>query len=140
MTIQKIHKLEQAVIWFLNFEGWELTHTGSEFEHYDAKGITPKGRKCVIEMKFRKTYYETKMLEVKKYEALMSLPEDIVKIYFVSDPKGTYMFWLDGIEKLKSVKKYCPRTTLWNDQKKSKEVYLLDENLASYVNKNKITG
>jgi hypothetical protein len=50
------------------------------------------------------------------------------------------MFWLDGIEKLKSVKKYCPRTTLWNSQKKSKEVYLLEENLASYVNKNKINS
>jgi hypothetical protein len=140
MTIKKIHKLEQAVVWFLNFEGWDLKHTGNEYEYYDAEGITPKGRKCVIEMKFRKTYYETKMLEVKKYEALMSLPEDIVKIYFVSDPKGTYMFWLDGIEKLKSVKKYCPRTTLWNSQKKSKEVYLLEENLASYVNKNKINS
>jgi hypothetical protein len=140
MTIKKIHKLEKAVVWFLNFEGWDLKHTGSEYENYDAEGITPKGIKCVIEMKFRKTYYETKMLEVKKYEALMSLPEDIVKIYFVSDPKGTYMFWLDGIEKLKSVKKYCPRTTLWNSQKKSKEVYLLEENLASYVNKNKINS
>ncbi len=138
MTIKKIHKLEQAVVWFLNFEGWDLKHTGNNYEHYDAEGITPKGRKCVIEMKFRKTYYETKMLEVKKYNALMSLPEDIVKIYFVSDPKGTYMFWLDGIDKLKSVKKYCPRTTLWNANKKSKEVYLLEENLASYVNKNKI--
>ena len=24
MTIKKIHKLEQAVVWFFNFEGWDL--------------------------------------------------------------------------------------------------------------------
>jgi hypothetical protein len=135
MKIEKIHKLEQAVVLFLNgFEGWNLTHTGGSMDCWDAEGTTPKGFKCVIEMKFRKTYYPTKMLELDKYRCLMGLSEDIVKIYFVSDPKGTYFFWLDGIDKLKSVKKYCPKTTLWNSQKKSKEVYLLEESLASYIN------
>lgn len=133
MKINKVHQLENAVVLFLNWEGWELTHTGEGYSYYDAEGFTPKGRKCVIEMKFRSKYYETKMLEVDKYNHLMELPEDVVKIYLVSDPKGTYFFWLDGIEKLKSVEKYCPKTTMWNNQKKHKEVYLLSEDLASYI-------
>jgi hypothetical protein len=135
MKVDTIHKFEKAIVWFLNLDGWNLTHTGQEYEAYDAKGTTPKGRECVIEMKFRKTYYETKMLEVSKYKRLMDLDENIVKIYFVADPNGTYFFWLDGIENLKSVDKYCPRTTLWGSKKKTKEVYLLDESLASIVNK-----
>ncbi len=136
MSLSNVHKLEKAVILLLNsFDGWDLKHTGESYSYYDAEGYTPKGRKCVIEMKFRKKYYETKMLEVEKYNRLMELPDDVVKIYFVSDPQGTYFFWLDGIEALKSVEKYCPRTTMWDSRKKKKEVYLLTEDLASYVHK-----
>jgi len=135
MSLSTTHQLEKAVILILQLDGWDLTHTGGDYTFYDAEGYTPKGRKCVIEMKFRKKYYETKMLEVDKYNRLMALPDDIVKIYFVSDPKGTYFFWLDGIDKLKSVEKYCPRTTLWGNNRKRKEVYLLTEDLASYVTK-----
>ena len=135
MSLSKTHQLEKAVILILRLDGWDLTHTGGDYTFYDAEGYTPKGRKCVMEMKFRNKYYETKMLEVDKYNKLMALPDDIVKIYFVSDPQGTYFFWLDGIDKLKSVEKYCPKTTLWNNSKKRKEVYLLTEDLASYVYK-----
>jgi hypothetical protein len=135
MSLSKVHELEKAVILILQLDGWDLTHTGGDYTFYDAEGYTPKGRKCVMEMKFRNKYYDTKMLEVDKYNRLMALPDDVVKIYFVSDPKGTYFFWLDGIDKLKSVEKYCPRTTLWGSNKKRKEVYLLTEDLASYVYK-----
>lgn len=135
MNIAKVHKLEQAVVWFLNLDGWDLKHTGKDYEIYDASGTTPKGNKCVIEMKFRKTYYPTKMLEVDKYRRLMELPDDVVKIYFVSDPEGTYFFWLDGLAKLEKVEKYCPKTTMWNNGRQKKEVYLLEESLASYVHK-----
>ena len=133
MSLSKVHQLEKAVVLLLNFDGWNLKHTGGDYTFYDAEGFTPKGKRCVIEMKFRTKYYETKMLEVDKYNRLMELPDSVVKIYFVSDPKGTYFFWLDGIEELKSVEKYCPRTTLWGSNKKQKEVYLLSEDLASYI-------
>lgn len=137
MKRETINKLEQAVVLFLNkFDGWDLTHTGEGMLIYDAEGYTPKGRQCVIEMKFRTKYYDTKMLEVSKYDALMALPDHIVKIYLVADPVGTYFFWLDGIDELKSVKKYCPKTTLWSDGRVKKDVYLLTEDLASYVTKN----
>jgi len=136
MKRETINKLEQAVVLFLNkFDGWDLTHTGEGMLIYDAEGYTPKGRQCVIEMKFRTKYYDTKMLEVSKYDALMALPDHIVKIYLVADPVGTYFFWLDGIDELKSVKKYCPKTTLWSDGRVKKDVYLLTEDLASYVTK-----
>ena len=80
MGIAKINKWEQAVVLLLNFDGWELEWTGEGFTHYDAKGKTPKGFDCVIEMKFRNKYYPDKMLEKYKYDALMALDKDIIKI------------------------------------------------------------
>ena len=65
----------------------------------------------------------------------MSQGDDVVKIYFVFDSRGTYFFWLDGIKKFDKMEKYCPQTSLWNAKKEKKEVYLLPEHLASYINK-----
>jgi hypothetical protein len=136
MTRSKTNEFEKAVILLLNtFDNWNLEHTGSTNKVYDAIGMTPKGRKCVIEMKFRTKYYETKMLEVHKYDNLMKLDKDVIKIYFVSDPEGTYFYWLDGIKKFDEVDKYCPTTSYWGAGKQKKKVYLLPENLASYIYK-----
>ena len=74
MDINKVHNLEKAVIQILNLDGWDLDWCGGGFEHYDAVGETPKGHPCVVEMKFRKKYYETKMLEKLKYDKLMDMP------------------------------------------------------------------
>ena len=136
MSIDDVHKWEQAVIILLNFDGWELEWCGGGYEHYDAKGKTPKGFDCVIEMKFRKTYYETKMLEKDKYDALMKLDKDVIKIYFVNDPKGNYMYYLNTLEMPKTEKKYCPDTTMWTKKRVTKEVYLLKENDAVRINLN----
>ena len=130
--IEKTRKFEKALVLFLNvFDDWKLEWNGDGNLPYDAKGFTPKGNKCVIEMKFRKTHYEDKMLEVKKYNDLMELPDDVVKIYFVSDPKGSYWFWLDKLKELNVITKKCPIKTYWNSNKVQKEVYLLPENQAS---------
>lgn len=75
------------------------------------------------------------MLEKKKYEALMSLPNDMVKIYFVSDPEGSYWFWLDKLKDIKVFEKSCPTTSYWGNNKIQKEVFLLKEELASIVDK-----
>jgi|TARA_R110000796_G_scaffold2888_3_gene11174 hypothetical protein len=134
MKITKTGKFEKALVRILNvFDGWKLEWVGPKNLPYDATGYTPKGKKCVVEMKFRTKYYETKMLEKKKYDALMALPEDVVKMYFVSDPKGSYWFWLDKIKELEVLSKNCPSTTFWNKSKVSKEVYLLNEKDASIV-------
>ena len=96
MTIEDLHNWEQAVIILLNFDGWDLTWTGENMNHCDAVGTTPKGYTCALEIKFRKTWYETKMLEQYKYDRLMDMDQS-VKLYFVSDPKGNYMFWLNDL-------------------------------------------
>ena len=137
MNLQTTHKLERAIIAALNIDGWDLTWTGGKFEHYDCVGTTPKGKDCVIEFKFRKTYYDTKILEKYKYDALMNLPYDIVKLYFVADPKGNYLFWLNDLDLKEVTTMLLPDTTLWTKAKVSKEVYLLKEDQASIIQKNK---
>ena len=136
MGISKIKKLEQAVVQVLNFDGWDLKIPEDNFSRYDAYGTTPKGKKCVIEMKFRNKHYEDKMLEKDKYDALMSLDDEIVKIYFVADTKGNFMYWLNTLKMPETVKKYCPDTTMWTKKRLLKDVYLLQENDASIINLN----
>ena len=136
LKIGDVHKWEKAVVGVLNILGWELTHSGEGNKPYDAYGYTPKGYPCVIEMKFRQKYYENKMLEKKKYDTLMALADDVVKLYFVADPKGNYFFWLNKID----ITDYtdaipCPKNSLWGGKKIKKDVYLLPENKASQITK-----
>ncbi|MAN64048.1 MAG: hypothetical protein CMI60_19105 [Parvibaculum sp.] len=134
MGIKEVHKWEQTVVKILNIDGWDLEWSGGSYEHFDARGLTPKNNKCVIEMKFRHTYYETKMLEKLKYDKLMLINEDVHKLYLVFDPKAMYIFWLNNLDLPSLEKMNCPDTTLWTKKKKQKEVYLLEESQASYIN------
>tara|TARA_R100001163_G_scaffold11614_4_gene10625 strand:- start:12985 stop:13401 length:417 start_codon:yes stop_codon:yes gene_type:complete len=135
--IQKTNELEKGLVKLLNnFDDWKLEWVGDLNLCYDAKGYTPKGYECVVEFKFRNKYYKSKLLEKKKYDALMNLPKDVVKIYFVSDPKGTYWFWLNKLDEMELIQKKCPTTTHWGGEKINKEVYLLSEDLASVIDFN----
>jgi len=136
MTIREVHEWERAVVSLLNFDDWDLTWAGGGYQHYDAYGKTSKGKDCVVEMKFRTTYYETKMIEKFKYEKLMDMPSDIVKLYFVNDPKANYLFWLNKISMPEKTELYCPDTTLWTKKRKNKDVYLLEESQATIINSN----
>jgi hypothetical protein len=140
MGIKKINQWEKAVVMLLNFDGWELEWTGEGSSRFDAEGFTPKKNgkrfRCVIEMKFRNKYYEEKMLELDKYSALMNLDEDIIKLYFVNDPKGNFMYWLNTLKMPDTIKKYCPDTTMWTKKRILKDVYLLKENDAVRINLN----
>ncbi len=136
MGIETIQKLEQTVVKFLNFDGWNLKWTGKGYQSYDAKGYTRKGIPCVIEMKFRNKYYEDKMLEKAKYDKLMEMDKDIVKLYFVNDPKGNFLYWLNKIILPKPKEMYCPDTTMWTKKRLLKPVYLLKENQATKINLN----
>ena len=135
MGIKTINEWEKAVVFLLNLDGWELEWCASGNKIYDAIGKTPKGKNCVIEMKFRKKYYEDKMLEKDKYDALMDL-DNVVKLFFVNDPKGNFMYWLNTLDMPKPVKKYCPDTTVYTKKRLLKDVYLLTENDASRININ----
>ena len=132
--MNKQHQLEKAIIKILNLDGWKLKWTGEGSESWDAEGLTPKGKECVIEMKFRNTYYPTKMLEKFKYDKLMNTGK--VAFYFVNDPKANYMFWLNDIQMPEPVDKYCPSTTMWQNNKVMKPCYLLEESQAAMVNNN----
>lgn len=136
MEISEVHKWERAVTMLLNVLGWDLEWVGKEDKSWDAEGYSMYNRKVVIEMKFRDKYYEEKLLEKYKYDKLMELPDDIIKIYFVNDPKANYMFWLDKIDMPEPIELYCPSTTIWNSKKIKKQVYLLKENMASRINLN----
>mgnify|MGYP003634234901 FL=1 len=140
MGIKKINQWEKAVVMLLNFDGWELKWTGEGSSRFDAEGFTPekngKRFRCVIEMKFRNKYYEEKMLELDKYSALMNLDDDIIKLYFVNDPKGNFMYWLNTLKMPDTIKKYCPDTTMWTKKRILKDVYLLKENDAVRINLN----
>jgi hypothetical protein len=136
MGIETIKKLEQTVVKFLNLDGWKLEWTGDGFKNYDACGFTRKGIPCVIEMKFRNKYYEDKMLEKSKYDSLMKIDKEVVKLYFVNDPKGNFLYWLNTIILPEPKKMYCPDTTMWTKKRLLKPVYLLKENQASKINLN----
>jgi hypothetical protein len=128
--LDKIYALEKKVLNHLNSKGWDLVHTGEGTLPYDAKGKTPKGFDCVIEMKFRDKYYDTKLLELAKYRKLMKLDSDIQKFYFVSDPNGGYMFWLNKMKDFQESTLYCPQKTFWNSKKQNKNIFLLKEEQA----------
>jgi hypothetical protein len=135
--IDKTNKFELSLVKLLNaFEGWDLKWVGDENLCYDAIGKTPKGVDCVMEMKFRKKYYDTKLIEKKKFDNLMALDDNVVKIYFVSDPQGTYFFWLNKLKDMDIIDQKCPSTTFWRKHKIEKQVYMLKENWASIINKN----
>ena len=132
--VNKIHKLEKAIVLLLNLDGWKLKWTGEGSESWDAEGLTPKGKECVIEMKFRNKHYNTKMNEKAKYDKLIATGK--VALYFVNDPKANYLFWLNDIELPEPENKYCPETTMWGNKKVLKPVYLLEESKAIIINKN----
>lgn len=136
MELKKVNDWEKAVVFLLNLDGWELEWCAAGNKIYDAVGKTPKGKDCVIEMKFRTKYYDTKMLEKDKYDALMALDSDIVKIYFVNDAKGNFMYWLNTTEMPAPVKKYCPDTSVYTKKRMLKDVYLLEESAAVRININ----
>lgn len=128
------HKWEQAIINVLNLDGWELEWTGNEFEHFDAKGKTPKGFDCVMEFKLRHAYYSTKVLEKYKYDKLMEM--DCLKFYYVFDEVGNYLYYLDTL-KLPEPKIIKSKTTEKYENKNliDKIVFMLSESQASIINK-----
>jgi hypothetical protein len=87
-------------------------------------------------MKFRKKYYPDKLLEKYKYDKLMSLDKEVVKLYFVNDPRGNYLYWLDNLNMPEPETRDIKKTTLWANDKTAKEIYLLPESKASIINYN----
>lgn len=128
------HKWEQGIIQLLNLDGWQLEWTGKQYEHFDAKGKTPKGYNCLMEIKVRNKYYNEKIIEKYKYDKLMA-QNNCMKFYYVFDEQGNYLFHLDNLKLELSILE-CPSTTSFeNKEKRTKEVYLLTESQASIINR-----
>ena len=127
------HKWEQGIIHLMNLDGWQLEWTGEAFEHYDAKGKTPKGFDCVIEFKLRNKYYQTKILEQYKYLKLMQEP-NVMKFYYVFDCKGNYLYYLDNL-KLPEIEPMQLQSTTYfeNNNTVNKDCYMLSESMASII-------
>ena len=53
---------------------------------------------------------------------------------FVNDPKGNYMFWLNDLKLDDPDELYCPKTTMWDNAKRKKSVYLLREEQSIITN------
>ena len=128
-NIEKIHLLEQQLVFLLNLDGWQLEWTGEDYSHYDAEGLDLNGRKCIIEFKFRSEAYTDKMLEVYKYQALLDVV--IAKRYYaVIDFKGVWVFDLDSIE-YTSQTINSPKQSIFRDNNKvEKEVMMLEKSSA----------
>ena len=137
MTTEQTHKWEQGIIHLLNLDGWQLEWTGGDYEHYDAKGKTPKGYNCILEIKIRNEYYPTKLLERFKYKHLMS-HKDCLKFYYVFDSKGNYLYFLDQLKLPEENNVQAGATTYsqGNKSKVNKSVYMLTESQAVIINKN----
>lgn len=128
------NKWEKGIVLLLTLDGWDLEWTGGEFEHYDARGKTPKGFDCVIEFKLRNAYYPTKVLEKYKYDKLMQM--DCLKFYYVFDSRGNYLYYLDSLELPEPNIINCKATTDFErDEYVNKTVYFLSESQASLINK-----
>lgn len=131
--LDKTHIWEQGIVQLLNLDGWELEWCGGSFEHYDAIGKTPKGFDCIIEFKLRSAYYPTKVLEVYKFEKLMSEPKQH-KFYYVFDAKGNYLYHLNTLKLPEKINMFAGITTYFGDEKKiNKPVYMLSESQASIL-------
>jgi hypothetical protein len=138
MTIEQTHVWEQGIIQLLNLDGWELEWTGGEYEHYDAKGKTPKGYNCIVEIKIRNEYYPTKLLEKFKYDHLMS-QKNCLKFYYVFDSKGNYLYFLDQLKLPEENNLQAGSTTYFDNKNKvNKPVYMLTESQAVIINKNNL--
>jgi hypothetical protein len=137
MTTEQTRKWEQGIIHLLNLDGWQLEWTGGDYEHYDAKGKTPKGYNCILEIKIRNEYYPTKLLERFKYEHLMS-QKNCLKFYYVFDTKGNYLYFLDQLKLPEQNNVQAGATTYsqGNKSKVNKSVYMLTESQAVIINKN----
>ena len=129
MGNKKTDEWEKAVVFLLNLDGWDLEWTGGGGCVYDAKGKTPKGKTCVLEIKFRKKHYnDGMMLEKKKYDALIAESEKHldIPVYVNSTPDGVYLWSLYLIKPKWETNYLNPATTQFGNRNRvPKEVTYL---------------
>lgn len=136
MDFATIFELETQLVFLLNLDGWQLIKSEDEFAVFDAYGYDTNGKRCVVEFKFRNDYYDTKMMELKKYDSLMAI-NTTKKYYCVIDSGGAYMFDLDHIDKSDCHTIDLPKKTITDKpEKKQKQIFFLKKSDAIAYNYN----
>ena len=73
MTKDDTDKYEKTIcLWLNGFLDFRLDWVGENNTFYDLIGTTPKGNKCVVEIKVRNKYYKDKMLEISRIRNLQA--------------------------------------------------------------------
>lgn len=106
-----------------------------EYSSYDAEED-----RYILEIKNRRSYYPTKIIEIYKMVANYQKSQLLGKVflYVVSDEKGIYVFNInkniDDIVRLPVTKKHQPvNTDFGSDKKIIKLTYELDESIATII-------
>jgi hypothetical protein len=88
----------------------DLVMSRNQFSKWDCYSPSTKLR---IELKCRRTHYDTLLIERKKYDALMykATHNGDRPAYINSTPEGVYVFLLDEIKEPKWIIKSMPATT-----------------------------
>ena len=111
MTRDEIYKLENELIFLLNMSGWHIQWSEDKYCHYDAIGTDLNGKSCILEFKFRRAYYKTKILECKKWNRLTQYKSD--KTYYcVVDKKGCFVYDIGDIDHQNVITLDLPKETI----------------------------
>lgn len=122
MTRADVYELENELIFLLNMSGWKIKWSEEKYCRYDAIGTDLKGQTCVLEFKFRRKYYPTKILETKKYNALLDQNKEMY--YCVVDIKGCHIYDLQNLNRNNLIELHLPKETITeNIEKESRWVY-----------------
>ena len=125
MTRADVYELENELIFLLNMSGWKIRWSKEKYCIYDAIGTNLKGQSCVLEFKFRRKFYKTKILETKKYNALLDQQTE-QKYYCVVDQKGCHIYEFRSIDRNNLIELNLPKETITqNIEKESRWVYEL---------------
>jgi len=95
----------------------DLTKTKDEYSTFDC---TSEAIKAYIELKCRRTHYDTLLIEYSKYKRLMDEAKNynMRPLYINSTPKGVWSFDLQNFDILWSEKENLPATTDFDNKEK----------------------
>jgi hypothetical protein len=111
MTRDDIYELEKQLIFLLNLDGWQIKWSEDKYCHYDAIGTDINGNECILEFKFRRAYYKTKIMECKKWNNLTHYKSD-KKYYCVIDQKGCFVYDIGDIDHQSVIELPLPKETI----------------------------
>lgn len=134
MTRADVYELENELIFLLNMAGWKIRWSKEKYCRYDAIGTDLKGQSCVLEFKFRRKFYPTKILETKKYYALDQQPQR-KKYYCVVDQKGCHIYDLANIDRLNLIALQLPKETITENIEKEKRLVYEIKHAPDYFHK-----